>query len=109
MTPEHTSSERRCALRIPVSLDAVLYHNSLMLHDCVIRDISADGLFVVTGGQRLPDGAQVDLVLTAATDRDNRRRVGAEVVRVTSEGVGLRLKYGDPIQVRVLVDMLYAA
>lgn len=109
MTPEHTSSERRCALRIPVSLEAVLYHNSLMLHDCIIRDISADGLFVVTGGRRLPDGAQVDLVLTAAADRDNRRRVGAEVVRVTSEGVGLRLKYGDPIQMRALVDMLYAA
>jgi len=35
--------------------------------------------------------------------------VGAEVVRVTDEGVGVRLKYGDPIQMRALVDMLYAA
>lgn len=109
MTPEHTSSERRSALRIPVSLEAVLYHNSLMLHDCIIRDISADGLFVSTGGQRLPDGAQVDLVLTAVADPGRRQRVGAEVVRVTDDGVGLRLKYGDPVQVRALVDMLYAA
>jgi hypothetical protein len=109
MTPEHTSGERRCALRIPVSLEAVLYHNSLMLNDCTVRDISADGMFVLTGGQRLPDGAQVDLVLSAVADRDNRRRIGAEVMRVTDEGVGLRLKYGDPIQMRALVDMLYAA
>ena len=109
MTPESTSSERRCALRIPVSLEAVLYHNSVMLHDCTIRDISADGMFVSTGGQRLPDGAQIDLVLAVIAGADDRRRIGAEVVRVTDEGVGLRLKYGDPIQVRALVDMLYAA
>lgn len=109
MTPESTSSERRCALRIPVSLEAVLYHNSLMLHDCIIRDISADGMFVSTGGQRLPDGAQVDLVLAANADEKDERRIGAEVVRVTDGGVGLRLKYGDPVQVRALVDMLYAA
>ena len=109
MTPERTSSERRCALRIPVSLEAVLYHNSLMLPDCTIRDISADGLFVLTAGQVLPEGAQVDLALTAAAERDDRQRVGAEVVRVTNEGVGLRLKYSDPVQVRALVDMLYAA
>lgn len=109
MTPKHAPSERRCALRIPVSLGAILYHGPLMLHDCTIRDISADGMFVTTAGQRLPGGAQVDLVLTAIADPDNRRRIGAEVVRVTDEGVGLRLKYGDPIQVRALVDMLYAA
>lgn len=109
MAPASRLSERRCALRIPVSLEAVLYHNTLMLHDCVVRDISADGMFLVTGGQTLPGGAQVDLALTAVTDPDHRRRIAADVVRVTSEGVGLRLKYGDPIQVRALVDVLYAA
>lgn len=109
MTPEHPSGERRRALRIPVSLDAVLYHNSLLLRDCVIRDISADGMFIVTGGQTLPEGAQVDLALTTVALRDDRQRVGAQVVRVTEQGVGLRLTYSDPVQVRALVDMLYAA
>lgn len=108
MTPASTSSERRSALRIPVSLEAVLYHNSLMLHDCVIRDISADGMFVTTRGQRLPDGVEIDLVLSGS-DRDNSPPVRAEVVRVTDEGVGLRLRYADPVQIRALVDMLYAA
>ncbi|MCK7497303.1 MAG: PilZ domain-containing protein [Comamonadaceae bacterium] len=92
-----------------MSLEAVLYHNSVVLHACVIRDISADGVFVLTGGQRLPEGAQVDLAVTSASGHDGQQRVGAEVVRVTDQGLGLRLKYRDPIQVRALVDMLYAA
>lgn len=107
MTPEPVSGERRCALRIPVSLQAVLYCHTLTLPDCVISDISADGLFVRTGGQGLPEGAAVDLVLSGGGAR--RARVSADVVRVTDAGVGLRLRYGDPLEVRALVDMLYAA
>lgn len=102
-------NERRGTRRIPVSLRAVLYYNSLMLPECVIRDISADGVFVATGGRYLPDRARVDLALVMAHPGVQAQRLDAEVVRLTDDGVGLRLQQSDPVRFRAFVDTLYAS
>lgn len=109
MTQDPNRQERRRALRVPVSVDVVLYYNSLMLHDCSMRDLSADGAFIVTGGQTLPDRAYVDLAFAAPAADGQDQRFGAEVVRFTDEGVGVLLRQADPARLRVLATALYAA
>lgn len=109
MRSEPGYNERRGTRRIPVSLQAVLYYNSLMLPECVIRDISPDGMFVATGGHYLPDRARVDLALVVSRPGVQPQRLDAEVVRLTDEGVGLRLQHSDPVRYRAFVDTLYAS
>jgi hypothetical protein len=103
------NTERRGNRRIPVSLQAVVYYNSLMLPECIIRDISSDGMFVSTGGRYLPDRARVDLALALTSPGAQPQRLDAEVVRLTDDGVGLRLNQGDPVRFRAFVDTLYAS
>lgn len=94
---------------MPVALDAVLYYNSLMLPDCRIRDISADGAFVLTGGAALPDQAQIDLAISVAAGTGLSQRFTAQVVRTTESGIGVRLGSMNPLALRSLVETLYAA
>lgn len=108
MQPKPAASDRRTSHRMPVSLDAVLYYNSLMLPDCRLRDISPDGAFVVTSGSFLPDHARVDLAIGMASGQWMSQRFAARVMRSTEEGVGLRLEH-DPTSMRGLIETLYSA
>lgn len=109
MTNRSINPERRAGHRIPVSLGAVLYYNTLMLPECQIRDLSPAGAFVATGGHFLPDQAQLDLALAVPAAGGVSQRFTVQVIRCTEEGVGVRLRHTDPNSLRNLIEILYAA
>lgn len=109
MNAPNTSPERRATRRIPVSIEAVLYYNSLMLPECEVRDLSSEGAFIATGGQFLPDQAQVDLALKVPEVGGVPQRFSALVMRSTEQGAGVRLQFIDAGSLRRLVETLYAA
>jgi hypothetical protein len=109
MAGQDFNSERRSTRRIPVTLEAALYYNTIMLPECQIRDISPVGAFVDTGGHFLPDRAQVDLAFSTMTNTGVPQRFTAVVVRSTEEGVGVRLQHADNDSMRHLIETLYAA
>lgn len=99
--------ERRASRRVPVKLGVVLYYNSLMLPECQLRDLTSDGAFIRTGGQFLPDRAQLDLAFNVK-DEVVPQRFTAQVMRCTEEGVGVRLENTNPTSVRRLIETLYS-
>lgn len=107
MNSSQAAIERRASQRLPVSVSAVLYYNSLMLPDCHICDLSSQGAFVLTGGQFLPDQANVDLAFAIPSAYGMPQRVMAQVVRSTDDGVGVRLAHVDPAMLRNLTETLY--
>ena len=109
MTGQSTNPERRAERRIPVSLEAVLYYNALMLPECRVRDLSPEGAFVITGGHFLPDRALLDLAFGISAAGGVPQRVIAQVMRCTDEGVGVRLQHNDTSFMRNLIETLYAA
>jgi hypothetical protein len=109
MTERSNNPERRAARRIPVSIQAVIYYNSLMLPECQVRDLSHEGAFVDTGGHFLPDQAQVDLALSVRAEGGAPQRFTVQVMRCTEEGVGVRLQHSDSGPLRTLIEILYAA
>ncbi len=102
------TADRRTGQRVPVSLRAVLYYNSLMLPDCRLRDLSPDGAFILTAGSFVPDQARVDLAIRSPAGLE-MPRFTARVIRSNEEGVGVFLEHGDPLSLRRLVDILYTA
>lgn len=100
-------TDRRASRRMPVTIGAVLYYNSLMLPGCEIRDLSPDGAYILTDGQFLPDQAQIDVALPQLMPQGVPSRIAAQVIRSTGDGVGVRLIPGDPVVMRSLVEMFY--
>lgn len=100
--------ERRTSDRVPVSVDAILYYNSLLLTDCRIRNLSPDGAFISTSGQYIPDRALVDLSLNVPV-AGAPLRLTAQVMRSTEDGVGVRLQDVNAGTLRQLIETLYAA
>jgi len=98
--------ERRSSQRVPVVLDAVLYYNTLMLPECRVRNLSAEGAFVFTGGQFIPDQASVDLAITNPNS-GTYQRLSAVVTHANEQGVGVRLRDVNPAALRSLVETLY--
>jgi PilZ domain len=109
MSTLQTSPERRVTNRVPVSIQAVLYYNSLMLPECQIRDLSPHGAFVFTDGHHLPDQASVDLAFNIPGAGGMPQRFSAQVKRSTDDGVGVSLELADPGALRRLIETLYAA
>jgi hypothetical protein len=109
MTGPSMNSERRATRRLPVSLEAVLYYNTLMLPECQVRDLSSEGAFVLTGGQFFPDQALVDMAFSVPVAGGVPQRFTIQVMRCTEEGVGVRLRHMDTNSLRNLIETLYAA
>jgi hypothetical protein len=101
------SKERRDYRRVPVSIEVVVYYNTLMLPECRIRDLTPESAFIVTGGHFLPDRAQLDLAISVPGQMP--QRFAAQVMRSNEEGVGVRLHDGSPASMRRLIETLYTA
>jgi len=99
-------NERRRSQRVPVALEAVLYYNTLMLPECHVRNLSADGAFVATGGQFIPDQAAIDLAISNPGN-GSHQRLSAIVTHVNEQGVGIRLREMSPAILRGLIETLY--
>lgn len=100
--------DRRGHSRVTVSVDTILYFNTLLLTDCHIRNLSMDGAFIVTGGQYIPDRAMVDVSLNVPA-AGMPLRLTAQVMRSTEDGVGVRLQDVSAGTARQLIESLYAA
>ncbi len=109
MIGQGANPERRATRRVPVSLGAALYYNTLMLPDCQVRDISTEGAFIATGGHFLPDRALLDLAFSITAVAGAPQRFTAQVMRCTEQGIGVRLRHTDPSSMRSLIETLYAA
>lgn len=109
MTDQSTNPERRATRRIPVSLGAALYYNTLMLPECQVLDLSPEGAFVATGGHFLPDQALLDLAFSVPAAGGVPQRFTAQVMRCTEAGIGVRLRHTDARSMRNLIETLYAA
>jgi len=99
--------DRRACQRLPVSFNAVVYYNSLMLPGCEIRDLSPEGAYILTDGHFLPDQAEIDLALPQLIAKGVHQRITAQVVRSTGDGVGVKILPGSPAVLHSLVEMLY--
>ncbi len=103
-------SERRWSSRKPVSLNVAIYYDRLGLLPCRTRDISVEGMFVHTGQITLTQGATVDAVLTGHNGHTGLQlRLPAKIVRVNTDGVGLRFHDFDTDTYHFLREVLDAA
>jgi len=100
--------ERRSTGRVPVSVDAIVYYNSLLLTDCTVRNLSMGGAFIFTGGTHLPDRALIDVSLNVPATV-TPLRLSARVMRANEEGVGVMLQDVNANTLRQLIQTLYAA
>lgn len=107
MSRQSSNPDRRAMRRIPVAIDAVLYYNTLMLPECLVRNLSSEGAFIATYGSFLPEKALVDVALNVPASGNMPRRFIARVMRSTEEGAGVRLQL-EPDALRKLIAGLYA-
>ena len=108
MDSQTSRPERRTSDRVPVSVDAILYYNSLLLTDCRIRNLSQSGAYILTGGTFIPDRALVDVSLNVPA-AGVPVRLTAQVMRSTEEGIGVRLQDVNAGTLRQLIESPYAA
>ena len=96
--------ERRARQRKLTETKVYLHHPDLPSSACTTRDLSADGVFVVTSHtNRIP--LSTVLKMTFAVDLGNLTRLydfQVTVVRVTSEGLGLLIDRSKPARSRAL-------
>lgn len=102
-------SERRDTPRIAIALEAMLSHGNSGFRRYSTRDISLDGAFVETGEMRVGAKALVDLALRIpGGDRSRTHRFRGQIVRMTTQGVGLVF---DPVNTDgyvALLDLVYS-
>ena len=103
-------SERRWSSRKPISLNVAIYYDRLGLLPYRTRDISVEGMFVHTGLVTLTEGSTVDAVLTGHNGHTGiQLRLPARIVRVNTEGVGIRFHNFDIDTYHYLREVLDAA
>ncbi len=94
--------ERRTNKRKLTDTKVFLHHPELPATPCVTRDLSADGVFVVTPhGDRL--NTRAVLQMTFAVDLGNLTRLYdfmVTVVRITPEGIALSIDRSRPAKSR---------
>lgn len=95
MIVESPSTERRHSLRTRLRAAVIVDHpetGTLHLHT---DDISDDGAYLLTDGQRLPDVGQVVQVQVQGLPDGDAPVVSMEVVRRDANGLGLRFVAAD--------------
>ena len=95
--------DRRWSPRTPASLDVDLLVRGRRIPHNHTRDLALGGAFVETSHTRLRRGATVQLVFNLkCREWPKRHRVGARVVRVTRDGIGLAYTNHDTGTFRAL-------
>lgn len=88
--------DRRWSARKAISLNVAIYYDRLGLLPCKTMDMSLEGMFIDTGRITLSTNAKVDAVLISHYDEESQQlRLPAKIVRVNSEGAGLRFHSFD--------------
>lgn len=99
----------RTTVRTEIPLQVFINYDSKRAVATKVRDLSTEGAFIEMSPTELPEGAQVETVLRYyMDDKPIEYRLPASVVRVTSDGIGLKFdSYDDETYTR-LVNLLCA-
>src|SRR5690606_39909634 len=102
-------TQRRDTPRIPVSLDTIIHYNNRNYRHAT-TDISLDGAFVRTRGERLPRRGPLEIAIRLPADGTVRyHRFQAQVVRATPRGLGLAFERVDTEGYAALLALVFAA
>lgn len=106
MTIEHRWSERK-----PIQIDVALYYGPLGTVPGKTRDISLEGMYVMTRGIDLPLHAELEVsfITPSGGGSGQEHHMPAYVVHQSDEGVGLMLRHVDYSDFYALRYMLNAA
>lgn len=104
---EELGQDRRWSARKPIALNVAIYYDRLGLLPCKTLDMSMEGMFINTGRITLSTDAKVDAVLTSHYGSESQQlRLPARIVRVNSEGAGLRFHSFDSDTYYLLKEVL---
>jgi hypothetical protein len=99
--------DRRDTPRIPIALEALLLSGQNGLKRVRTRDISLDGVFVLTPGMRPADGP-IDMAIRLPGDGAPRyHRFVAKPVRVESAGAGFAFESTDSDAYAALLGLMF--
>ncbi len=102
-------AERRDAPRIPYVLEAMLRNGERSFQPCKTRDISLNGVFVLTRDGMLRRSGAVELAVKMPQSGSNSiRRFHAQVVHASAEGVGLLFDHVNSQDYVPLVRLVFA-
>ena len=99
--------ERRWSKRKSVRHEVLLRHEGLGMMRCETRNISFEGAFITTGQFLLPSNAEIELHFARHKDASaDVVRIGAHVVGVYEDGVGVNFSRYDEGSYRYLLSIL---
>lgn len=88
--------EQRWSQRKPLHMPVRLHYDPVGDIEGTTRDISLEGMFVETGGIRIPPKSQIEVCFeTEDNGRRVEHRVPAVAIHGSSDGVGLMLHHVD--------------
>jgi len=86
--------EQRWSQRKPLQMPVRLHYEPVGDIEGATRDISLEGMFVETGGIRIPPKAQIEVCFVTENDGNRiEHRLPAVAIHGTNEGVGLMLHH----------------
>ena len=98
--------ERRWTTRAPAKFDVDMYCEGYEMTSCHTNDISFGGVFLEFENKAPPIESTIDLVFHCqSTERCERYKLPAKVVRVTERGVGVMFRDFDATAFRSLREI----
>ena len=102
--------ERRWTTRTEMNIDIDVATSDAILSGCETRDIGLGGVYVLTNGQALTEGQEVELTFKLKEQLEDNAApmIRARVVRLTNDGAGMMFKDFDAIAFRSLQKVIKA-
>lgn len=94
--------EHRYSVRLPVTINVLLYHNNIPVVHCKTRNIGADGMFVQTGSLKYGTNTMLKVEFKPDEGKDNHSHIiPALVVHHANDGMGLMFPGGNSEAMKV--------
>ncbi len=98
--------ERRWSRRKQVGQDVLLQFDGQEVINCKIRNISFEGASIEIGSLEVAVPTEVELHFCGSGDQGSAVRIGATVVRVLDDGVGVSFSEYHDGSCRYLLELL---
>ena len=99
--------EHRCGIRVPVALDALVYHRGIPVAWAQAHNISQDGLFVQSPHACFPKGTPLSVELMwESRGRPILVRLSALVMHASASTMGLMYDAVDPETIRIIGELM---
>jgi len=83
--------EHRLSKRVPVDMEVTLRHQRAQILKGKARNLSDEGMYIVTGEECLPRGTSVEVEINDRSSTRLGRRLQGIVVHCNNHGVGVML------------------